>query len=367
MSHCLCYIVCMDSKKNPRKNTNDTASALLFTVRAQSQASIDYSWNFVQCSTGRIQFAGKTIIAGGKKNVVSVAQSYRKHPLQNKPKFTLETNPFFSALWYTYLPAKLLADTCVEVRGSTKRLDDTLFAWFTHIAPLLLAIENQDSLLAAELFHKKAAVFMKFPAITLQLLEAVAVEGLFSWVWGSFDTNALADLEKILHGKCVKNPAEWGVAEAFFTAGRRRLDIPSNSSETADEFMARYLRTHRGTKITLGIVGSKHYRWTEKSVNRLDRVSGSKNTWQKLFSKAQSTLQAEPDNPHDPNAVAVYLEHPSEHLVGLSGKIHSGYLRKTSASILRIAQPHKLTYKACLARLGNTQTGPTGIVVEVIV
>ncbi len=329
---------------NKTQSINTTS---LFSVRAKSHAKTEFTWNFVQQGDS-IVFAGKTLLQ--KRSLAE------NRPIQ-KPQFIIEANNSFPLYEYTYLPENLISTAFVEVFNCSIRPKTKIFAWFSHIAPLLLAIENGDSLLAAEIFNKNTHIFMQYPTTTIKLLEPIAVEVLFSWVWGRFDDDSKKDLQTIYEGKCSKPFSEWGVAEAFFTSARRRLNILSGS-ESLDNCMARYLKEHPGTKLTLGIVGSTHYRWVEKSLHAKEALSN------RTFSKTKSIVQADLTNNYDKNAIALYLHEDEKQE---SKKEISGYIRKTGAELLRKAFPTKLEFSSKLARLGYVKGGTTGIVVEITV
>ncbi len=330
------------------KKTNATSKPL-YSVHILSSDNTQYTWDFVLQNETSILFAGKTIVQ--RKKIAK--KLYRASELQTKPDFTIETDFSFPCKDYTYLPKQFYVSSHVEVRNSTTRPSQKIITWFSIVAPLLLAIEYKDSLLAAEIFQKKAPLFMCFPVVTMKLLESISVEGLFSWIWGRFDETGMEDLKNIFASKCTKPFEYWGVAEAFFTSARRRLCIGSEKKESLDECMARYLKTHPGTKLTVGIVGSNHYRWVEKN---LYHSSENNINSKEMFTNTNSIIQAETDNKYDENALAVYFEN-----------FISGYIRKTGASLLRNAFPNKTQFTSSLARLGYSQGGSTGIVVEIVV
>ncbi len=330
---------------------NDNSTLALFSVRSFTKAGIRHTWNFILQENNTLLFVGKTTVQ--RKHNSNKKDASNNATIDKKAQFIIEADTSFSLQKFTYLPEHLSSYSYVEVYNCTSRPEKKTLEWFANIAPLLLAIEHKDSLLAAELFHNKASVFMQFPSITIKLLEPISIEGLFSWVWGRFDNNALHDVELIYSGKCIKAMQTWGVAETFFTASRRRLAIEMQANEKIEDCLTRYFKSHRGTKLTLGIVGSKHYRWVEKKLHTLE---GSNHHNNSLFSKTKTSVVVESDNEHDKNAVAVYLSQGQ-----------TGYIRKTGSEILRKAFPSKMQFTSKLARLGNTQAGKNGIVIEIVI
>ncbi len=351
MSQLLLYTFIMNNNCKSKPNKKNT----LFTVITETADNKIFSWNFVMTSKNSISFAGKTVII--KKQ--GIQKIYKASQITTPPDFTIECIPLFGKTNFTYLPSQLLVSAKVEVRNCATRLDKKIFAWFSNIAGLLLAIENKDSLLAAEFFHTNANIFMQLPCTTIRLLESISVEGLFSWVWGRFDEKAMNDLRAIYEGRCSKGFEKWGVSEAFFTAARRRLQITTQNNEPVEKCIALYLKKHPGTKITLGIVGSKHYRWIEK---KLYATQEKMSTIQEEILHARTSIQAESNNTFDKNALAMYIEHPET-----DEKVVSGYIRKTGSELLRKALPNKTFFSTRLSRLGYQQGGSTGIVVELTI
>ncbi len=343
---------------NKIQKPKQTQEKPLFTVLIKAMGEKIFAWDFVMENENTITFVGKTIVEKKKP----VKKLYKAVELKTKAQFCIEANFSFPCTEYAYLPSQFIASANCEVRNCSKRPKEKTFAWFSNIAPLLLAIEYKDSLLATEIFHKRAHLFMQYPTTTIKLLESISVEGLFSWIWGRFDEKAMHDVQTIFEGKCTKPFSQWGVAETFFTAARRRFTITLNSFESIDDCMIHYLRTHKGTTMTLGIVGTNHYRWVEKNLYDMQQKNLCR---QKLFSQTKTVLEADTANTFDKNAVALYAEE-SKDFAG-QNKNTLGYVRKTGAELLRKALPNKLHFSSNLARLGYSQGGSTGIVVELTI
>ncbi len=329
-----------------------------FSVQIKTTETVIYSWNFIMPNDHSLIFVGKTV----EKIKVSKKKNYKTTELQTKPSYTIEANITYPCKNYIYLPSHFYASSTVEARNCYKSPNRKTIEWFANIAPLLLAIENRDSLLATEIFHKNAPLFMHFPKTMISLLECISIEGLFSWIWGRFDSTERDNLNVIFEGKCTKPFQQWGIAETFFTAARRRLEIIHNSTETIESCLIRYLKSHPGTKITLGIVGTNHYRWVEKTLHTLQEHSQNPNH---LFSNTKTIIQSDADNAYDSNALALYVENSTTSIH--EEKVLSGYIRKTGAALLRSIYPNKKQFSSRLARLGHLHGGEKGIVVEIIV
>ncbi len=321
----------------------------LFSVHIVSKDCTQYSWDFILTKENHIVLASKSIL----QNKNPSKKIYKASSLRSKPDFTIETDFTLPCKEYAYLPRQFFVSSRIEARHCLKRPSHRIVSWFSRIAPLLLSIEKNDSLLAAEIFHKNASIFMQYPSVTIKLLENISVEGLFSWIWGRFDEKAMSDLKDIFDGKCIKNVDTWDVAEAFFTSARRRLALEQKKAESIEDCMIRYFKSNKGTRVTLGIVGSKHYKLIEKNLYLAQETKKDPSV---IFSNAQTTIQVDSSNEYDKNALAVFFENSL-----------SGYIRKTGASLLRKALPHKCFFSSRLARLGYSQGGATGIVVEVVV
>lgn len=313
-------------------------------------------WGFTLSMTGQLDYTGR-------------ADSVPDSSWQ-----TLEASTYFSPAWYTWLPENLCADIHVYVSPQTKIPDADTFAYLTHIGALLAAVEAKDGLLAAELFNRRSSIFMKFAQLTLYIIEPVAVEGLFGWLYGQFADDT--QLRAVYSGNTMFSAAVKDTPSVFYEAAKKRLN-PDPSKETIDEMFIRYFKEHDATEITIGVVGAGHYDWAlgisyinsiaeqnegSDFVNGSSKVSAARNTF---FASLSTAVQAEPYNPHDANAVVVYADDIQAKIRGNGGKVPAGHLRATGAAVIRKAKPQTFSYSATLARLGDTQDGEEGIVVRI--
>lgn len=352
-----------------------------YIIQAKTE-NVKTMWAFSESKTGQLDFYGK--IEASKLPDLS---SYD----------VLESSPYFSGVWYTWLPEELNASIKVYVPKNTA-IDSDLFAFLTHIGPLLCAVENKDGLLAAELYNRRPYIFTKFAILTRYIIEPVAVEALFAWLYGRFsETIAFENhyynkkklgklndpkiklIESLLERESEMCESSIDTGIFFYEAAKKRLQ-PDVAKETPEQMFIRYFSEHNNTELTLGIVGAQFKNWAVSGLDYLESIlknetaadfiahtSRVKDARNDLFKNADTSVQAEPYNPHDQNAVAVYLDDLESFITGNGGKTKAGYIRATGAAILRTAKPAVYAYKASLARIGDYQDGKTGVVVRMAV
>ena len=73
-----------------------------------------------------------------------------------------------------------------------------------------------------------------------------------------------------------------------------------------------------------------------------------------------TSVQAEPYNSHDKNAILICIESPEAKISGNSGLEKAGHIRALAAKIIREAKPKKMNYNGKLASLAGDK-----IVVEI--
>ena len=272
----------------------------------------------------------------------------------------IETSHYFSPSRYAYLPKALQSEIHVLFGENVNFADANLFGFLTHVGALLLAVEENDGLLVAELLHRRAKIFFAFLPLTLYIIKPIAPLALFAWVYGRFSQSE--GFQKMFE-LGISSPTA-NADEILFAAASKTL-APNPEKETADEMFIRYLKTLEHGEFTIGIVGGNHHFWDseiidfdaylEKAIEN-DLLNGTflarKRKFQ-LLSELEVSLQAEPYNPYDPNAIGVSIESIRGKLSGSGGKSKAGYIRATGAAILRKAFPRKFAYEAKLARLVN--------------
>lgn len=305
---------------------------------------------FTQSETGTLDFAGKV-----KNPDVSGYESF-------------SGSRFFAPSNYTYLHPSLRADIEVFFGESFDLQNADMFAFLSHAGALLLAVEENDGLLVAEILNRRPGIFFKYLPLTLYIVKPVAPLALFAWLHGRFSSpEDFLDMYK----SGVYSPRNATATEMLFAAAAESLS-PEPGKETAEEMFVRYLRAHRGSSFTIGTVGGSFHAWSgdveivDESLREIvgkDLLEGkflAKEKKAEFLSQLAVSVQAEPYNPHDPNAIGVSIENIYGKLYGNGGMSKAGYLRATGAAILRRAFPKKISYKASLVRVGEGFGGGRG-------
>ena len=335
------------------KNRNDAD----VIVRAEGKSDSLY-WGFNRTGTGQLDFCGK--FEDITEGVLDARQ-------------TLDGSPYFSSAWYTYADEALCRDIRVYLANDFEIADADTFAFLIHVGALLLAVESGDSLLAAELLARRTALFMKFPQLTRFIVKPVAAEALFAWLYGRThsDTAAFTALYKT---NALPGAGKTDTGFLLYCAAKDVLK-PDTANETPEQMFIRYFK-NRNAAFTIGIVGTNFYGWNDGSdflddtlsekigddiLNGTQKVRDAK---KKLYASLRVSVQAEPYNPHDANAISVSAEDVCTKVLGNAGLQRAGYIRATGAAILRAAKPNMFRFNASLARIGDMQNGRGGIVVR---
>ena len=327
-------------------------------VRAEGKSDSLY-WGFNRTGTGQLDFCGK--LDGITEGMLVARQ-------------TLDGSPYFSSTWYTYADETLCRDIRVYLANDFEIADADTFAFLTHIGALLLAVESGDSLLAAELLARRTALFMKFPQLTLFIVKPIAAEALFAWLYGRThsDTDAFTALYKT---NALLGAGKTDTGFLLYCAAKDVLK-PDTANETPEQMFIRYFK-NRNAAFTIGIVGTNFYGWNDGSDFLDDTLSEKigddilagtqkvRDAKKKLYASLRVSVQAEPYNPHDANAISVSAEDVCAKVLGNAGLQRAGYIRATGAAILRAAKPNTFRFNARLARIGDMQNGRGGIVVRV--
>ena len=272
----------------------------------------------------------------------------------------VEGSAYFTPSWYTYLPSELQATVNVYMPSDVKNLDVGQYSFLLHVGALLLAVQERDGLLVAELLRRRATVFANFLPLVLLIIKPVAAEALFAHVYGGFRGDS--DFAQIYKADVPISTGETDVTAILLAASRDVLK-PDPSKESPEEMFVRYFREAEAFDFTIGLVGATNHPWvagiekyesvvkTATAFRFFDDVAvGAKS--QKFFESLATKVQAEPYNPHDHNAISVSIDDLGAKLKGLESKSKAGYLRATGAAILRKARPNLFAYGSCLWRLG---------------
>lgn len=286
----------------------------------------------------------------------------------------IEASSYYSPSWYTYLPKEMQAEIKVYFVAGMEKLDVTQYSFLLHVGALLLAVKERDTLLVAELLHRRSTVFSPYLPMVLYIVKPVAAEALFAWMFGRMNCSSNLPHFYPLAINISANETDTGII--LYAAAKDALK-PEPHKESIEEMFIRYFQEHRGTDFTIGIVGSQCHFWVngfsklESAIEHhaakdfVDGLTALREARQKFFDSLTVTVQAEPYNPHDANAIGVSIEDIEAKISGNGGKTKAGYIRATGAAILRKARPDLFAYKASLWRVGNTQDLKLGAVIRI--
>lgn len=266
----------------------------------------------------------------------------------------IASSTYFSPSWYIYLQDAVNNNSKVFVAPGTNISDADQFAYITHIGPLLAAVEAKDSLLAGELYLRRKKVFEAFAPLTQYIMEPLSVEILFSLAYGRMNN---IDAESV---------------PLIFNAAKKKLDYNS-SKETLDQAFMRYFKDNSVT-LTLETVGTNHHRWESYS-DVLDNMANNlssedlfgaaekiRKAKHQFFDNLAASVQAEPYNPADKNAISVLLENIDSKITGNPGLEKAGFVRALAAKVIRESKPEKMSFNGKLVRLSDSN-----IVVQVTI
>lgn len=299
-----------------------------------SQIFVNFGKNwfeFTKSRTGQLDFAGKV----DAENV----------NIENFQKLSGST--YFSPAYYIFLEDELNATPEIFVAPGTDISDKDTFDFLLHIGALLGAVEAKDSLFAGELYLRRCTSFEKFSKLTEFIIEPIAVEMLFSLVFGRW------------------NNIEEDEIPLLFNLAKRKIKFDSSCDDLAKAF-TRYFKENK-TELTLQVVGNNHQSWDAESeiLNSLPQNYNTsdflmeaekfKKAKHEFYASLKVIVQAEPYNPADKNAITVMIEDIDSKLSGNGGLKKAGYIRATAAKILRDAKEEKLSYDGKLVRLSGRE------------
>lgn len=272
----------------------------------------------------------------------------------------VDGSAYFTPSWYMFLPKDLQATINVYLPSDVKNLDVGQYSFLLHVGALLLAVDERDGLLVAELLRRRVTVFSSFLPLVLHLIKPVAAEALFAYVYGGFRGDS--NFSQIYKANVPIATGETDVSAILLEAAKDALK-PNPEKESPEEMFIRYFREKESFDFTIGLVGATNHPWIAgiekyESVVKAatafrffdDAAVGAKS--QEFFESLSTKVQAEPYNPHDHNAISVSIDDLGAKLKGLVSKSKAGYLRATGAAILRKARPNMFAYDSKLWRLG---------------
>ena len=293
-------------------------------------------FEFSKSRTGQIDFVGK------------VTETLREDELLKGGYQKIASSAYFTPSCYIYLQEGENANPFVYVAGDVDVSDSDTFDFLVHIGPLLAAVDSKDSLLAGELYLRRRSVFEKFPQLTSFIMEELCVEILFSLCYGEMQ-NILPDTIPLL-----------------FNSAKKKLNFDS-SRETLDQAFMRYLKDNAVT-LTLPLVGTSFYNWEDEMCpdalgklcdnlscdNLLGAAEKIRRAKHDFYKSLECTVQTEPYNPHDRNAIIVCIENPEANISGNPGLEKVGHIRALAAKIIRESKPKKMSYDGKLCTLSDS-------------
>lgn len=321
----------------------------IFYVKVETAKAANV-YAFTRSETGIIDFAGTATPSASDLSQMQC----------------VEGSAYFTPSWYTYLPEALQAEITAFIPANIENLDANQYSFLLHVGALLLAVQERDTLLVAELLHRRSMVFANFTPLLLHILKPVAAEALFAWVYGSFRGDS--NFQHVYANDKPISTGETDTATILYAAARDALK-PDPSKESAESMFVRYFRGNEDSKhkfdFTIGIVGASNHPWVD-GIEKFDTISDAAISFhfgddpyaagkksQEVFASLKACAQAEPYNPHDHNAISVSIGDLEAVLKGIPSKSKAGYLRATGAAILRKARPGLLRYGADLWRIGG--------------
>lgn len=300
---------------------------------SEKQILIDCGKNWFEFSksrTGQLDYCGKV-------------ENPLRLNVENYQKFASST--YFTPSYYVFLQDELNCTPRIYVSPETDVSDKDTFDFLLHVGALLCAVEAKDSLLAGELYLRRKKSFDKFARLAQFIIEPISAEILFSLLFGR-----LYDMEE-------------NEIPLVLDAAKKKLSYRCES-ETLEQAFVRYFKENE-VCLTLPVVGMNYHCWSPyseyldglaenlKAEDLLGQAEKIRKAKYDFYSSLEITVQAEPYNPADENAVAVMAECIDAKIAGNPGLEKAGYVRATAAKIIRAAKPEKMSFKAQLLRIDS--------------
>ena len=258
---------------------------------------------------------------------------------------TIQASSYFTPSYYTYLDAAMDKTITLFVAADVDISDADTFAFLTHVGALICAVEAKDSLLAGKLYLRRKSLFDKFSHLTQFILEPLCVEILFSICFGQMDE------------------ADENQVPLIFNSAKKKLGFKTQEESLQQSFV-RYFKENQ-VAVTMEVVGTCFHHWNptpESLETMLTHISWSdfdkhcatiRKIRQNFYESLKVSVQAEPYNSHDPNAILVSIEDTQSKICGYTGLAKAGYIRRTGAEIIRTAKETKVNYNASLASISR--------------
>ena len=286
-------------------------------------------YGFSMSETGQLDYQGK--------------QEFLKHPdLSDYERIV--SSPYFTPCYYTYLDDKLNHKCAVYFKDADISNPDVI-SFLTHVGPLLDAVESGDTLLAGELYLRRRDVFNRQSQLTKYILGKAAAGILFSICYGRIN-NIAPDAIPLV-----------------YDAAKKQLSFDP-AKESLEQALVRYL-ADRKENITVQIVGTQHYNWDPctpylgnlanniKAEDLSSQLEAIRKATHDFYAGLECSVQAEPYNNADKNAIAVFIEDTCSKFAGNCGMKKAGYVRAIGAKLLRDAQPKRMSWGGRLVRIAD--------------
>lgn len=179
------------------------------------------------------------------------------------------------------------------------------------------------------------------------IMEPLCVEILFSLCYGRMQN---IDPEEI---------------PLIFKSAKKKLGYMTEK-ETLDQAFIRYFKENSVT-LTMPLVGTNFHRWDYEpcvldkltdNLNCEDLIGAAekiRNAKHKFYEALEASVQAEPYNPHDKNAILVCIENIEAKIFGNPGLEKAGYIRALAAKVIREAKLEKMSYDGKLCRVSQNE------------
>lgn len=290
-------------------------------------------FEFSKSKTGQLDYAGKI------ENIsLPEIEEYQK----------IESSTYFSPSWYTYIQDGLNNNPQIYAAADVDISDKDIYSFLLHIGAILSAIESKDSLLAGELYLRRQSVFEKFAPLVQYIMEPLCVEILFSLSFGKMQN------------------VEPETIPLIFNSAKKKLNYKAES-ETLEQAFIRYFKENKVT-VTMPLVGTSFYHW-DSAPEVLEKLTDNLNCEDLLgaaekirkakhdfYASLKASVQAEPYNQFDKNAILVCIENIEAKISGNPGLEKAGHIRALAAKVIREAKEEKMSYNGKLCRISYRDT-----------
>ncbi len=293
----------------------------------------DAWFEFTKSRTGQLDFAGKV------EGCISKSELDGFHEIAS--------STYFSPSFYIYVCDSLNMSPVLWIAPDVDVSRKDEFEYLLHVGALLAAVNAKDSLLAGELYLRRRNTFDQFTPLTQFIIEEISVEILFSLCFGRMQNVCPEDIPVV------------------FDLAREKLSFDP-SRESLEQAFMRYFKDKTVT-VTLPLVGTQFYCWDPEpevlerlcdnlsAEDLLGAASKIRKAKHDFYASLKTTVQAEPYNLHDVNAILVCIENIEAKICGNPGMEKAGHIRALAAKVLRVAKAKKMAYKAELTRLSGGQ------------